>query len=69
VEKGVYASEKWGGYELIVADASTVERPGAKGTTARLHYATSPPARIDPLSLTRSGPHLDRAFVVAVCAR
>ena len=39
VEKGVYASEKWGGYELIVADASTVERPGAKGTTARLHYA------------------------------
>jgi len=39
VDKGVYVSEKWGGYELIVADASTVERPGAKGTTARLHYA------------------------------
>lgn len=39
VEPGVYAAEKWGGYVLIAADATTVERPGAKGTTARIHYA------------------------------
>ena len=29
----------WGGYRLIAADATCVEQPGAKGTTARLHYA------------------------------
>lgn len=34
-----FASEQWGGYVLIAADATTIERPGAKGTTARLHYA------------------------------
>ena len=39
VEPGVYAAEKWGGYVLVAADATTVERPGAKGTTARIHYA------------------------------
>jgi hypothetical protein len=39
VEPGRYASEAWGGYVLIAADATTVVRPGAKGTTARLHYA------------------------------
>ncbi len=31
--------ERWAGYEVIGTDASTVTRPGAKGTTARLHYA------------------------------
>ena len=30
---------QWAGYELVVADASTVQRPGATGTTARLHVA------------------------------
>ena len=35
----IYAAENWGGYVLIAADATTVERPGAKGTTARIHYA------------------------------
>ena len=39
VEPGRYAAENWGGYVLIAADATTVERPGAKGTTARIHYA------------------------------
>jgi hypothetical protein len=39
VEPGRYASEAWGGYVLIAADATTVARPGAKGATARLHYA------------------------------
>lgn len=38
VEPGRYASERWGGYVLVVADATTVERPGATGTTARIHY-------------------------------
>ncbi len=38
VEAGRYASNKWGGYVLVVADATTVERPGATGTTARIHY-------------------------------
>ncbi len=38
VEPGKYASERWGGYTLVVADATTVERPGATGTTARIHY-------------------------------
>lgn len=39
IEPGRYASGTWGGYVLIAADATTVTRPGAKGTTARLHYA------------------------------
>jgi hypothetical protein len=34
-----FASANWGGYTLIAADATTVQRPGAKSTTARLHYA------------------------------
>jgi len=39
VEPGRFASSAWGGYVLIAADATSVSRPGAKGTTARLHYA------------------------------
>lgn len=35
---GQYASEAWGGYVLIAGDATTVQRPGATGTTARIHY-------------------------------
>ena len=38
VEPGKYASDRWGGYVLVVADATTVQRPGATGTTARIHY-------------------------------
>jgi hypothetical protein len=38
-EHAVFAPERWAGYELIVGDASCVERPGAKGTTGRVHYA------------------------------
>jgi hypothetical protein len=33
-----FRSESWGGYELIAADATAVMRPGATGTTARIHY-------------------------------
>lgn len=39
VQPGDFASERWGGYTLVAADATTVQRPGATGTTARLHYA------------------------------
>ena len=38
-EHAVFAPELWAGYEVVVTDATCVERPGAKGTTARLHYA------------------------------
>jgi hypothetical protein len=34
-----FAPELWGGYDLMVADGTTVTRPGAKGTTARVLYA------------------------------
>jgi hypothetical protein len=34
-----FAPERWAGYELVGTDASCVQRPGAKGTTARLHCA------------------------------
>jgi hypothetical protein len=35
----VFPPELWGGYDLLVADGTTVTRPGAKGTTARVLYA------------------------------
>jgi hypothetical protein len=34
-----FTPELWGGYDLMVADGTTVTRPGAKGTTARVLYA------------------------------
>lgn len=34
-----FAPEKWHGFDLIAGDATTVQRPGSKGTTARVHYA------------------------------
>ena len=39
VDQRVYGACAWGGYQLIAADGTCVEQPGAKGTTARLHYA------------------------------
>jgi hypothetical protein len=38
-EHGIFAAERWAGYEVIACDASAVMRPGAKQTTARVHYA------------------------------
>jgi len=32
-------SWSWAGYEVLVADGTTITRPGATGTTARVHYA------------------------------
>lgn len=34
-----FAPERWAGFDLIAGDATTVQRPGAKGTTTRIHYA------------------------------
>jgi len=34
-----FAAEKWAGYQIFVVDATAVMRPGAPGTTARVHYA------------------------------
>lgn len=34
-----FSAAAWAGYEVIAADATTVQRPGAKGVTARVHYA------------------------------
>lgn len=34
-----FRPQRWGGYDIIATDATTVERPGAKGTTARVHVA------------------------------
>lgn len=33
-----FAPERWAGYRVRAMDATTVEKPGAKGTTARIHY-------------------------------
>lgn len=35
----VFAPEQWAGFEVCVVDASCVQRPGSKGTTARVHRA------------------------------
>lgn len=33
-----FSAKRWAGYDIRVVDASTVQRPGAIGTTARVHY-------------------------------
>ena len=33
-----FAAERWAGYRIVIVDATTVTRPGAQGTTARVHY-------------------------------
>jgi hypothetical protein len=35
----MFSPERWHGYEVVVADGTTVTRPGADGTTARVLYA------------------------------
>jgi hypothetical protein len=37
--QATFAPENWAGYEPVVVDGSSVSRPGAEGTTARVHYA------------------------------
>jgi Transposase DDE domain len=35
----IFSPARWHGYEVVVADGTTVTRPGADGTTARVLYA------------------------------
>jgi hypothetical protein len=35
----VFSVLRWSGYEIVLADGTTVTRPGAKGTTARILYS------------------------------
>jgi hypothetical protein len=37
--RSTFRLERWAGYEVIAADATTAQMPGAKGTTAYVHYA------------------------------
>lgn len=39
VDQNAYGAAAWGGYQLIAADATCIERPGATGSRAHLHYA------------------------------
>jgi hypothetical protein len=34
-----FAAENWAGYDIRIVDASVINRPGATGTTARIHVA------------------------------
>jgi len=34
----LFAPKRWAGYEVRAIDATTVQRPGAQGATARIHY-------------------------------
>ena len=43
VNSAAFAPERWGGLDVIAGDATTVQRPGSRGTTARVHYALQPP--------------------------
>lgn len=35
----LFAASRWAGYDIVIVDGSSVSRPGAEGTTARIHYA------------------------------
>lgn len=39
VGTAAFAPERWHGFDVIAGDATTIQRPGSKGTTARVHYA------------------------------
>lgn len=43
LETEQFSPTRWAGYHLVVGDATTVQRPGATGTTARVHYALTLP--------------------------
>ena len=37
--RDAFSALRWSGYEVVIADGTTVTRPGANGTTARVMYA------------------------------
>jgi len=45
-----FAAGSWSGYDVFAVDASVVTRPGAQGTTARVHYVL----RLSTLTFVRS---------------
>jgi Transposase DDE domain len=45
-----FAAARWSGYDIFVGDGSVVTRPGAEGTTARVHYVL----RLATLQFVRS---------------
>lgn len=47
----VFAPEYWAGYRVRAVDASTVEKPGAKGVTARIHYVLELDSMLVPEAL------------------
>jgi len=46
----LFAPDLWAGYEVRAIDATTVQRPGARGTTARVHYCQ----RLNDMSCVQS---------------
>lgn len=38
-----FSSTQWAGYRVVAGDATTIQRPGATGTTTRVHYALTLP--------------------------
>lgn len=48
----LFSPLRWSGYEVVLADGTTVTRPGSKGTTARVLYA------LELSNLTRLGCHV-----------
>jgi Transposase DDE domain len=51
-----FSPELWAGYDPIAVDGSSVTRPGAEGTTARVHYAlrlsTLQPVQLEVTDIT-----------------
>lgn len=45
-----FAPMRWSGYDVLLVDASVVTRPGAEGTTARVHFVQ----RLSTLNFMRS---------------
>lgn len=43
LETDRFSPSLWAGYQVVVGDATTVQRPGATGTTARVHHALTLP--------------------------
>jgi hypothetical protein len=65
----LFAPQRWAGYVVMLADASTVSRPGATGTTARLHTALRlADLRVVQVYVTdEKGGETLRRFDVAAC--
>ncbi len=61
-----FAPERWAGYELVAVDATCVQRPGAKGTTARVHRALGLTDLLSSVTHSELG-YTNRAFFAPSC--